>query len=217
MPRPLLTVWLLASAMLVAPLALNAKPKRVSIAPFFWNDHNVCTAWSLKDTGRWVTAVHCLGMLKDEEAEPGEEDEEEAATPPPVYKVQDQIATVLILFIEDDLAVLTTQEGAPAVRLARRAPAMGDPVHMIGYPLGLAQPMYTMGIIANPQVVATSRWVAGLWAGIPVCQGESGSPLLNAADEVLTVFQRLPTAPCAAFAVGIPWETMVKDLKPLTK
>ena len=82
-PFLLVLLALLASTMLFAPLSLNAKFKRVSVAPFFWNDRNVCTAWSLKDTGRWVTAIHCLGteILKDEEAEPGEEND--------VYRIQE--------------------------------------------------------------------------------------------------------------------------------
>ena len=82
--RLLLVLGLLWGSLLFLPVTGEPKAARVSIAPFYNDKRPVCTAWSLsKKTARWVTALHCLGQI-DEEENPGE----------PMYMIQDQVATV---------------------------------------------------------------------------------------------------------------------------
>ena len=115
--------------------------------------------------------------------------------------------------------MLTTPEGVSALRLAGRAPLMGDVVHTLGFPLGLQQLFYTVGQVANPRVQTEKPdWRRGMWIALPGCKGHSGAPVLNTQEEVVSVVQRGPTAEyCDGFVIGPTWETLVSDLKQLAR
>ena len=183
----------------------NSRPSSllVSIFPFYTSGRNTCTAWSLhQKRALYVTAIHCLGLNTEELVE----------TPSAVhaYGIGDMKAEIFMLFPEDDLAVLHGEHGAPALKLAAEAPKMGDSVSLLGSPLGLSAPLYTIGIVSNPHYSFHGREV--MWMQVPVCQGDSGGPFVNAHGRVVSIHQRQTDSPCAPFSLGPTWETLVADV-----
>ena len=188
-------------------MASPSTPHLLSVAPFYRNDHNNCTAWSLRSTGLWVTAVHCLHPRVMEF------DEDDITPAPVVYRIQDQVATIKVEFPADDLAVMETPLGARPLKIAKHALRMGDPVQLLGYPLGREAVLYSEGIVANPAYPndeAGGRVMS--WFALPVCQGSSGTAIVNKHNEVVSVFQQITGRPCAPFASGVTWSDLMRDV-----
>ena len=154
-----------------------------------------------------MTAVHCLhshGTVFDED---------DVAPPPPVYRIQDQVATIKVEFPADDLAVLETPLGARPLKIAKHAPRIGDSVQLLGYPLGRGAALYSEGIVANPAYPddeADGRIMA--WFALPVCQGSSGTAIMNTHNEVVSIFQHMTGRPCAPFASGVTWSDLMRTV-----
>lgn len=196
----------LLAGLLVIPVA---GAKRLTIAPLDYDTHNICTVFSINEPAAlWVTAAHCVVREETEETEA--QYEPGSSAPVHIFTIQDQQAQVVIVIVKDDLAVLRTKKGVEGLRLAKAGPKIGDKVHVLGFPLGGEQVLYAEGTVANPHYTTPSHVWA--WFAIPVCQGHSGSPILNQRGEVVSVFQRMTDVPCAPWAIGQTWETMVEDL-----
>ena len=139
--------------------------------------------------------------------------EENVAPAPPLYRIQDQVAIIKVEFFADDLAVMETPLGARPLKIAKHAPRIGDYVQLLGYPLGRGAALYSEGIVANPAYPDDE--VGGRlmsWFALPVCQGSSGTAIVNKHNEVVSVFQQMTGRPCAPFASGVTWSDLMRDV-----
>jgi S1-C subfamily serine protease len=155
----------------VEPIAQVIYPEN-GAAPYFGN---VCTAASINEKQHyWLTAQHCIA----------DEGPHYIAGQPVGYVMKD--AT-------NDLAIVSTPVlSVPALKLAKAAPVVRDPIVVIGHPLGQIFPVVVSGPIAAEQVQMGD---AGrfMLLQIPGAPGNSGSPVLNINNEIVSVVQRGPS------------------------
>ncbi len=89
---------------------------------------------------------------------------------------------------KEDLALLametTAGEKLPHLAIADKTPAQGEQAYAIGYPLGLANPTITDGLINGLQKILG---VEMLQTSAPISKGSSGGPLLIADGTVVGV------------------------------
>lgn len=133
---------------------------------------NICTAASISETNRyWLTAAHCVPEI-------------------PIYIMGEQ-ATWPVWDEAADLAVLQTATvSAPALKLAEVCPTHEAVVKAAGYPHGNLFPFVVIGTVAATH----STLPAGtdrpfMVYQLPGAGGNSGSPVVNAAGEVVSVMQ----------------------------
>ncbi len=154
-----------------------------------------CTIESINEkVGLWLTAAHCvidnakLSVLDSEVLVP--------------------LAPVLV-DKTDDVAVLLADLHVPALKLAEVSPSAGDPIHMIGHPLGLLVAQFFEGKISSLKVDIEGRGVKMAFQ-MPACGGNSGSAVLNAQNEIVSVLQLGAGQPCSSFSMGIPYDKLVE-------
>lgn len=103
--------------------------------------------------------------------------------------------TVVAIAVEEDLALIEVEDELPTLRLAGSGARVGDPVLVLGSPLGLEQTAVS-GIVSafreNPDLIQFSA---------PISPGNSGGPVLNAQGEVIGVTE-LKIAEEAAEGLG---------------
>lgn len=83
----------------------------------------------------------------------------------------------------NDLALITVSERLPALRVADRRPAIGEPVLALGSPLGLGGTV-TSGIVS---AFRTEDGLDYLQFSAPISPGNSGGPVVNENGEVVGV------------------------------
>lgn len=137
----------------------------------------ICTVSSINEVkGYWLTAAHCVNH--------GEQ----------TYILED-IVSILELDAEYDLAILQTPlVSLPGLKLAKKAPQMGDVIVMLGYQglLNMQGPIMTRGWVANTSLVAfvDEGWnVPFMILQIVGAPGNSGSAVLNTKDQIVSVLQ----------------------------
>ena len=139
-------------------------------------------------------------------------DEDDVAPASPIYRIQDQVATIKVEFPADDLAVMETPLGARPLKIAKHAPRIGDYVQLLGYPLGRGAALYSEGIVANPAYPDDEGGRTTAWFALPVCQGSSGTAIVNKHNEVVSVFQQMTGRPCAPFVSGVTWSDLMRTV-----
>lgn len=83
----------------------------------------------------------------------------------------------------NDLAVITVSRRLPALQIADRKPAIGEPVLVLGSPLGLGGTV-TSGIVS---AFRTEDGLDYLQFSAPISPGNSGGPVVNERGEVIGV------------------------------
>lgn len=166
----------------------------------------ICTVNSINEKlGLWVTAAHCADRAVLVEQPQGE------GAPSQFHP-----ATVMLLDVKVDLAVLFTPDlRIVALRLAKVGPSAGDPVRVLGYPLGLPVLQWTRGYVASLRTPIMDRTVdygTKTLFDLTVCGGSSGSAVLNASDGVVSILQIGMGRPCSPFSGGVPYETLVETI-----
>ena len=133
---------------------------------------NICTVSSINEKRQlWLTAAHCI-----------EGDE-------PKYILGEPIE-IIMRDVQNDIAVVKTPLAKlPALKLAQRGPKVEDRVKVSGYPLGYAYPFITTGWVANPFVVLDPRFAPFMIIQVTGAPGNSGSPIVNADNEIISVLQ----------------------------
>jgi len=154
----------------------------------------ICTTTSINSRmGLWLTANHCTGHG-------------------PTF-ITGAAVVVLVADKQNDLAILHTPslQGIPALKLAVEPPSIGMPVQMLGHPMGFTEPQYFAGFVSH---LDTHVFASGQDYGhkmmfqMVVCGGNSGSAVVNARDEIISVMQIGPGNPCAPLSGGATWEAM---------
>lgn len=92
-------------------------------------------------------------------------------------------ATIVKVNEADDLALLRASVALPALAAANTPVAVGDPVLVVGSPLGLGGSVAT-GIVSALRVEAGVHYIQ---FSAPISPGNSGGPVLNAAGRVIGV------------------------------
>lgn len=155
---------------------------------------NICTATSINaDKHYWLTAAHCL---IDEE-----------------LFIAHRRADVMFRDAVADLAVLYTADYAlPALKLRQTPPAVDQAVMLIGYPVGLLQVQVFRGRISSLRTEVEDT--AYMLFDMTACGGNSGSAVVDARDQVISVLQIGFGPGCSPFSGGAPWETLVRLVGP---
>lgn len=146
----------------------NAKTQKTTLDTF-------CTAFAISVQHRgWMTAAHCVL-----DANGAERDE-------PLF-IDGHKAHTVRIDRENDLAVLQTPawNQTRQLELAVVPPEIGDLVALFGYGWGQKNPFYFEGKVA--QVEGEFEGWKGSFVGLVAIGGESGSPLVNTAGEVVGV------------------------------
>ena len=153
----------------------------------------VCTTTSINEEMHlWITAAHCVDAG-------------------PLF-IQQQPVSVVVVWNTADLALLFTPTfAAPALRLAEDDPEVGDKVFVVGYPFGIKQPQLFQGHVSSAGMDIGHGHKVGL--DVTICGGNSGSPVVNERDELVSMIQVGIDSPqgCYVFAAGAP----LKDIKDL--
>src|SRR3990167_1793903 len=149
----------------------------------------------------WLTAAHCVA------------DETGTAVNPIQFYVDGHEATVVFADFVADIAIMQTQSSyaAKALKLSKTAPAYQDLVMMAGYPYGLGH-MVTAGQVAQP-VFAVGQ-ATYLLLDIRGCPGNSGSPIVNALGQIVSVLQVGFGSGCQALMGGAPFTSLVSVAAP---
>lgn len=161
----------------------------------------ICTVSSInKDARYWLTAAHCVDH--------GEQ----------TY-ILDEAVTIIELDTKYDLAILQTSlVSLPALKLAGKAPKMGDEIMMIGFQglLMMNGPTMTRGWVMHPSLVVTldpgwdHEFMMLQILGAP---GNSGSAVVNKKDQVISVLQWGFGRSFGSFESGATYENVAKYKK----
>lgn len=169
---------------LLAPLLaffvfFSPKPTtRSSVEALQMDGRTFCTAFSINQSeGLWATAAHC--------AQYSLEHTDHYTT------IMGAPATVIYVgFPATDIAVFQADAHSPAVHLSKQAPSVGDSLYVVGYPLGITK-TNTYGhmgarliALAHP---STGYFIISDLLDVTVAPGNSGSPVFNAAGELIGV------------------------------
>jgi putative serine protease PepD len=117
-------------------------------------------------------------------------------------------ATVTRVNPVDDLAILSVDVRLPALDVQPKEPAPGDPVLVVGSPLGLSDSV-SSGIVS---AVRTEGGVRYIQFTAPISPGNSGGPVLDADGEVIGVSVAKAVAPGAeGLSFGVPSARVCAD------
>jgi len=133
---------------------------------------NICTVTSINEKQHgWLTAAHCV------------------ADDAPRYIMGEKVRVVLRDPANDIAFLQTTRVSAPAVPLAKEAPAVKDAVCVVGYPLGFTFQVTTMGTVAALSAPLDPKELPYTLFNVTGARGNSGSLILNANGEIVSVLQ----------------------------
>ena len=176
-----LTIFLLSSQPHAAPASVQAL--------LFPQNH--CTAFSIAPH-KWMTAGHCgsLGLTTD-------------AT------ILDEPAWVIFLNNENDLAIFESEAEAPALKLAKNEPRVGDIVSITGFPLEIGRVTTTGRIAALHRPIwhpILKGWMTSDILDITTAPGNSGSPVQNTHGDVVGVlWGGVQSHP---LSISVPWSVL---------
>jgi hypothetical protein len=188
--------YLLALALLLPLSCATLPPTRAEL--FFPSINLVisgkgkswCSAWSINEVGRWVTAAHCAKDGAD-------------------LVMDGMKVTIRKRFPEHDLVVLNGPS-APALPLSRRSPKAGDEVYVLGYnPTPWLIPFFEriqrLDVPNSGPIWDRNMVISGSPGG-----GTSGSPILNTHGEVVSMVQGGFHVPPVSLGVtyDVMWEVL---------
>ena len=149
---------------------------------------NICTVSSINATTHlWLTAAHCV---LDERMD---EDSAVTITPTTGLAIEGKLAFIVKTDAVIDLAILITPDfSLPALRLADKGPFWEDAIRVVGHPFGYPSVTIVAGTVSNPDAVPSVQ--AGfapsyMFVTAPVAPGNSGSPIVNARGDIVSVLQ----------------------------
>jgi S1-C subfamily serine protease len=142
---------------------------------------NICTASRVgKNAPYWLTAAHCVDAPEDIQ----------------VFLNSEVPIEVVEFDRTNDIAIFRADKKVPALKLAGKAPKVGDEVIVTGFPLGSVHRMTTFGrvsstLFAIPGDVENgeAQWLFYMMFNVTVAPGNSGSAILNKRGEVVGVTQ----------------------------
>ena len=135
---------------------------------------NICTTTSINaEQHLWLTAAHCVEI--DE-------------TTGGIRYINGDLATVVVASKTEDIAIVRTERAfAPALKMAKVGPDYGDPLKVVGHPLGMNVPILTFGQVAHPSINIEGKKY--MLYSIVAAPGNSGSSVINDKDEVVSILQ----------------------------
>lgn len=142
---------------------------------------NICTASRIgKSEPMWLTAAHCVDAPEGIQ----------------VFLNSEVPIEVVEFDRSNDISVFRAEKKVPALRLAGKAPKVGDEVIVTGFPLGSVHRMTTFGrvsstLFAIPGEHGTGEpaWMFYMMFNVTVAPGNSGSAILNKRGEIVGVTQ----------------------------
>jgi S1-C subfamily serine protease len=150
---------------------------------------NVCTATSINaEKHYWLTAAHCV--------------EQETL-------VSNHIAISVFKDDDADVAVLHTPHySRPALKLRPTAPTVSLSVTVASYPAGLSVIQLFSGRVSSLRTpIQGSDY---MMFDLTVCQGSSGSAVVDENNQIISVVQVAFGFGCSQFSGGVPWENLVR-------
>lgn len=151
-----------------------------------------CTGTSINASKHyWLTAAHCVGVN-------------------PIY-IDKHLATEVMVDVASDLAVLVVPEiTVKSLKMQTYWPTVGQYVQMYGHPVGYKEPQYFVGHISSLSTFIDPEYGHKMMFDMTACGGNSGSAVLNAKDEVVSVLEIGHGRPCSTFSGGARWPDMVR-------
>ena len=137
--------------------------------------NNICTATSINsDKHFWLSAAHCF----------------ELDSFGPRYIGGDVVKLIKIDPLNDIAIVQTERAFAPAMRMAKVAPELGDSLMVVGHPFGINLAILTFGSLAHPGTnLGDPQGKDYMLYTVVAAPGNSGSAVLNLKGEVISVLQ----------------------------
>src|SRR3990167_7965363 len=161
---------------------------------------NICTVSSINEQKHyWLTAQHCV--------------DDRTLT----YFIDGDQGIVVMRDVLNDLAILHTESAtAPELKLAPKGPTYADSIYVAGHPFGWPEPLLTIGTVASPvnQFTDEEGWDRPFMilqlVGAP---GNSGSPVVNTSNEVVSVVQIGWGRSFSPIMGGVVYDTLAKYKK----
>jgi S1-C subfamily serine protease len=187
----------LALSLSVPSFAFDVSRVVKSVLPITYDGRNICTASLINSVkGYWLTANHCV--------------------PPPdlldaglEIQIGGQKASPVMRDYPNDLAILQVNGlKGRALRLALRAPRVGQKIYVYGHPNGYSDPQLFQGYISSTKTTLDDQ--SYMMFDMTVCGGNSGSAALNEYGEVVSVVQINHAKPCDGFSGGSVWTDLTK-------
>ena len=158
----------------------------------------------------WITAAHCVVGVT------GQDDHGDAIVEilPADYSLAGSPAIVVMVDVDNDIAIMQTiinDHGKQPLKLAKTQPIWTSRVSMVGYPFGQG-PIYAEGYVSNPffKFVNSPGWEhrAFMLYNMAGCPGNSGSPVVNAKGEMVSLLQIGWGSGCAPIMGGTTLTTL---------
>jgi S1-C subfamily serine protease len=152
---------------------IDGRVKKIFAADVDGTRSQTCSASMLDvERGFLLTAAHCV-PARDESV---------------TLWVDDKRAYVVLVDLKIDLAILQASEVAGRnVVFAEQAPAIGEDVAIVGYPLDSSSPKFTFGHVSDLADISHGR--LGQFLDVMIIPGDSGGIVVNAKGEVVGVPQ----------------------------
>lgn len=99
------------------------------------------------------------------------------------------------------------------LRLAKHAPRWGDILTVAGYPYGLG-PFIVWGPVSNPSYALPGETQLRIIYSLAACPGNSGSPVVNSHDEIVSVHQIGIERGCVPLKGGASYEAVKALITP---
>lgn len=197
--RRRLVALVIAVSLVLLPLPADAKthlPLK-SVQALQSAGRTFCTAFAVAPE-RWMSAGHC-GAYALELWESGKD-----------VMLMGVPATAVQIDTDYDIAVFTVAVVAPPIRLADRAPEVGDEIAIAGFPWGVPKLVTTWGrVSARRMPVYHPTYDAIMLSDvldITTSPGNSGSPVFNAKGELISLLWGGFTS--SAHALSVPYEAL---------
>ena len=168
---------------------------------------NTCTVSSVGQS-LWLTAAHCVFDTNTETPE----------RYPGLMQIEGHdVSVTAVNFTYDVILVTTPGFSIPALKMTSRGPTYQDVLHIWGYPDGTDDVMVFDGIVASPAFHAREKVV--LLTTLPVARGNSGSPVLNTHDQLvsMTIFGNATNDRVSILSGGVSFDDLTTFLHPFLK